>query len=65
MSFLAELLAIVVVWLSSIALGQLGVAIDQSPRANAAHPRTVSRSPSQPAQTPGATASSVEASPAV
>ena len=42
MSFLAELLAIVVVWLSSIALGQLGVAIDQSPRANSAQGRTVS-----------------------
>ena len=65
MSFLAELLAVVVVWLSSVALGQLGVAIDQSPRANAAHARTVARLPSQPAQTPGVSASSARPSPAV
>ncbi|WP_419251632.1 hypothetical protein ACN2C6_09745 [Caulobacter sp. ErkDOM-YI] len=45
MSFLAEMLAIVVVWLSSLALGQLGVALDAHPVAKSPPERKVSRSP--------------------
>lgn len=52
MSFLAEFLAVTVVWLSSVALGQFGVALDQCPRAKPTQARTVSRLPREPIQSP-------------
>ena len=45
MSFLAEILAIVVVWLSSLALGQLGIVLDTHPVAKSPPERKVLRSP--------------------
>ncbi|WP_425999706.1 hypothetical protein [Caulobacter sp. DWR1-3-2b1] len=45
MSFLAEILAIVVVWLSSVALGQFGIVLDTCPLTKSTSERTVSRSP--------------------
>jgi hypothetical protein len=45
MSFLAELLAVMVVWLSSLALCQFGVVVDKEPRAKPVKERVVSRSP--------------------
>jgi hypothetical protein len=47
MSFLAEMLAVVVVWLSSFALGQFGLAVDHCgcPKAHRTEARTVTRSP--------------------
>lgn len=46
MSFLAEMLAVAVVWLSSFALCQFGVAVEHAvcPHAKASEARTVSRS---------------------
>jgi hypothetical protein len=46
MSFLAEMLAVAVVWLSSFALCQFGVAIEHAvcPHAKSSQARTVSRS---------------------
>lgn len=48
MSFLAEMLAVAVVWLSSFALCQLGVATDSRAHAKAPHGhavKTVARTP--------------------
>jgi hypothetical protein len=45
MSFLAEILAVMIVWLSSLALGQFGVAVDNNPKAKPAKERVVTRSP--------------------
>jgi hypothetical protein len=52
MCFLAEMLAVMVVWLSSVALGQFGVVLDKTPAAKPSHERTVSRSPRAPIATP-------------
>lgn len=52
MSFLAELLALTVVWLSSLALCQFGVVIDKHPRLKPVQERTVSRSPRAPITVP-------------
>jgi len=45
MSILAELLAIAVVWLSSLSLCQFGVVLDHHPKVEAVQPRTVARTP--------------------
>ena len=45
MSILAELLAIAIVWLSSLSLCQFGVTLDHHPRVEAVQPRTVARTP--------------------
>lgn len=47
MGFLTEMLAVAVVWLSSFALCQFGVAVENHTRPNAKihQPRTVARSP--------------------
>ncbi|HQR87737.1 MAG TPA: hypothetical protein PLH31_00345 [Caulobacter sp.] len=45
MSLLAEILAVAVVWLSSVALGQFGIVLDTCPLAKTTSERTVSRSP--------------------
>jgi hypothetical protein len=52
MSFLAELLAMMFIWLSYLTLGQLGVVPDRSPAAKAAPAHTVSRVPSLLTQAP-------------
>lgn len=56
MCFLAEMLAVMVIWLSSVALGQFGVVLDKKPAPKPSHERTVSRSPRSPIQTPVAAA---------
>jgi hypothetical protein len=45
MSFLAEILAVMVVWLSSVALCQFGVVVDNNPKAKPPKERVVTRSP--------------------
>ncbi|MDB5455563.1 MAG: hypothetical protein JWP92_1148 [Caulobacter sp.] len=45
MSILAELLAIAIVWLSSLSLCQFGVTLDRHPRVEAVRQRTVVRTP--------------------
>ena len=54
MAFLAEILAVVVVWLSSFALCQLGVATEvRAPSADRSHAvKTVARSPRAEAAKP-------------
>lgn len=52
MSFLAELLALTIVWLSSMALCQFGVVIDKHPKLKPAQERTVTRSPRLPITAP-------------
>jgi hypothetical protein len=54
MSFLAEMLAVVVIWLSAVALGQFGIVLDKCPQARPAAERLVSRSPREPLQRPAA-----------
>ncbi len=65
MSFLAEMLAVVVVWLSSVALGQFGILLDTSPIAKSPPERTVSRSPRGSVQSPAPVAPQSRATPAV
>ena len=65
MSFLAEMLAIVVVWLSSVALGQFGIVLDTCPLAKATSERTVSRSPRGSAPSPVAMVPQSRATPTV
>lgn len=53
MGFLAEMLAVAVVWLSSFALCQFGVAVEQAcPHAKSAQHKTVARSPRDTAGKP-------------
>jgi hypothetical protein len=55
MSLLTEILAVMLVWLSSLALSQLGVSLDEKDRAKASAVRAVPRSPppvSPPAVSP-------------
>lgn len=55
MSFLAEFLAVMVVWLSSAALGQFGVVVEKKPLLKPAmerSERTVPRSPRTSIQVP-------------
>ncbi len=56
MSLLAEILAVVIVWLSSAALGQFGIVLDTCPLAKSTSERTVSRSPRGTAPSPVAIA---------
>jgi hypothetical protein len=59
MGFLAEMLAILVIWLSSLALGQFGVAVDKKPLPKPSHERSeraVQRSPRTPIRVPVAAA---------
>jgi len=45
MSLLTEILAVMLVWLSSLALGQLGVSLEEKDRPKATPVRVVPRSP--------------------
>lgn len=65
MSFLAEMLAIVVVWLSSVALGQFGIVLDTCPLAKSVPERTVSRSPRGSVRAPVAVISQSRETPTV
>jgi hypothetical protein len=65
MSFLAEMLAIVLLWLSSLALGQLGIVLDSHPVAKSPPERNVLRSPRGSMKSPVAVAPPREAPPAV
>ena len=59
MGFLAEILAVIVIWLSSVALGQFGVAIDKKPLSKPNHERSeraVPRSPRTSIRVPVAAA---------
>jgi len=59
MGFLAEMLAVLVIWLSSVALGQFGVAVDKKPLPKPTHERSeraVPRSPRTSIRVPVAAA---------
>ena len=43
MSFLAEILAVMVVWLASLALSQFGVVVDHNPKAKTTKEQVVTR----------------------
>jgi hypothetical protein len=57
------MLAVMVVWLSSVALGQFGVVVDKKPVPKPSHERTVSRSPRAPITTPVAVVPSAAPAP--
>lgn len=64
MGFLTEMLAVAVVWLSSFALCQFGVAVDHGacPHAKNVRAKTVARSPRDLAAKPAPTAVNAPAS---
>ena len=45
MAFLAELFAVIVLWLSALALGQFGMALERPPEPPAKVEKSVSRTP--------------------